>query len=450
MSADHGPGADRAGVAKDAERGTSPGGDRLAYDEALAAVLRDVPALQGEVVALTDAFGRALAAPVVSPVALPPWDNSGMDGYAVRREDIVGASPDAPVRLRVCGMIAAGADPLALPTVLPGCAHRIMTGAPVPPGSDAVIGIEDTDRGTTSVTIHSGRDTAGRGNIRPRGEDVAAGETLFERGTTLGASHLGVLSSVGSAQVRVHRRPRVVLLSGGDELVMLDRFDEAQAGRRIVSSSSYALPAYLRELGADVTVRPLVPDTLASMTDALLAALDSEPDLLITTGGVSVGDHDYTRDALQQLGGNIEFWRARIRPGGPIGRGTLRGTHWLGLPGNPVSTMVTALLFAAPLVRQLGGHARVHHLLLRARMLDIAATPSALAHFLRVSLRTGADGMLEAKLAGAQGSNLLRTMASADALLVVPEHAIVTEAGAIYEVLLLPGALWQTISTPTE
>ncbi|MES2524098.1 MAG: gephyrin-like molybdotransferase Glp [Gemmatimonadota bacterium] len=425
------------------------GGDRLAFADALHAVLNDVAPLPGERIGLTESLGRALAEPVRSPIALPPWDNSGMDGYAVRREDLRTAS-SGPISLRVTGTVAAGADPAALPPVTAGCAVRIMTGAPVPPGADAVIRIEDTDRGVTSVLIHSDRDTAGRGNIRPRGEDIGEGDVLFPAGTSLGANHLGVLASVGAAQVRVHRRPRVVLLSGGDELVMLDRFDEARSGRRIVSSSSYALPAFLREQGAEVLVQPLVPDSLASMTEALLAALDLAPDLLVTTGGVSVGEHDYTRDALQQLGGSIEFWRARIRPGGPIGRGTLRGVHWLGLPGNPVSTMVTAMLFAVPLVRRLGGHTRTRPISLRARMLDTAATPAPLAHFLRVSLSTGADGMLEARLAGAQGSNLLRAMASADALVVVPESVGATEPGAMYDVLLLPGALWQpSTGTPS-
>lgn len=427
-----------------APTGTSHGA--LSYEAALAAVLHDAAPVAVEHVALTDAGGRALAERVVSTIALPPWDNAGMDGYAVQRSDVHGASTEQPVVLRVTGSIAAGADPAALPPVSAATAVRIMTGAPLPTGASAVIRIEDTDGGRDRVSVRSDRDLAGRSNVRPRGEDIAEGDVLFEAGTTLGPSHLGVLASIGVAVVAVHRRPRVVLLSGGDELVLLDRFEEARQGRRIVSSTTYALPALLRGFGAQVDVRPLMPDTLVATTEALRLAIATHPDVIITTGGVSVGEHDYVRDALTALGGTIDFWRARIRPGGPIGTGSMNGVAWLGLPGNPVSSMVTAMLFGGPLIRRMGGHARTAHLTLRARMLDSAPTPAPLAHFLRVTVQQGNDGTLEARLAGAQGSNLLRTMAVANALLRVPETAASAEAGVEYDVLLLPGALWQ--STP--
>ncbi len=410
----------------------------LRYEEALAAIVNAASALPFEVVPLEASLGRALAAPITSPVALPPWDNAGMDGYAIRRGDIAGATTDAPARLRVTGTIAAGADPAGLPAVEPGSSVRIMTGAPVPDGADAVVRVEDTDRGTEIVEIRDTRDVAGRGNIRPRGEDVGEGEVLFATGTTLGASHLGVLASVGCAQVSVFRRPRVTVLSSGDELVLLDRFDEVRAGRRIVASSTYAVPALLRAAGADVTVAPLVPDTLEAMVAAFSTAIDGGCDLLVTTGGVSVGAHDYTRDALVALGGSVDFWRARIRPGGPIGTGRVRGATWLGLPGNPVSTMVTGTLFAWPLIRRLGGHTHTLHRSLPVVMRDRFEAPAALTYFVRVSLVRGEDGALEARLAGPQGSNLMRTMAEADALLVVPEDCAVVMPGARLDAILLP------------
>jgi molybdopterin molybdotransferase len=413
------------------------------YEAALESVLSAAAPLPSETVPLSAALGRALAERVVSSIALPPWDNAGMDGYALRRDDVRGASETSPIVLQVVGSVAAGADPDALPNVSRGVATRIMTGAPVPPGADVVIRIEDTDRGTDTVAILNDRDIAGRGNVRPRGEDVSSGDVLFDAGTTLGPSHLGVLASVGAQRVLVHRRPRVVLLSGGDELVLLDQFAQARRGRRIVSSTSYALPALLQEYGADVDVPPLMPDTLEATADAFRAAIATAPDAIITTGGVSVGEHDYIRDALVVLGGTIDFWRARIRPGGPIGTGSVGGIPWLGLPGNPVSSMVTAMLFAGPLLRRLGGHARVRHLTVRARLLDGAPTAAPLAHFLRVHVTPGADGMLVARLAGAQGSNLLRTMAVANALLHVPESSAAAEAGMDYDVLLFPGAHWQ-------
>ena len=421
----------------------------LSYAEALEAVLRDVVSVPSEIVPLEHALGRALASDVHSPIALPPWDNAGMDGYAVRRADVRGATIEHPVSLAIVGSIAAGADPTTLPVVTAGTAARIMTGAPVPNGADAVVRIEDTDRGTSGVAIVSDRDLAGRGNVRPRGEDVSAGAVVFARGTTIGASHLGALASIGCATPPVHRRPRVTILSSGDELVMLDGFDEVRAGRRIVSSTSYALPALLQHAGADVHVLPLLADDLATVTDAVRGAVGDGCDLLVTTGGVSVGAHDYTRDALAALGGTLGFWRARIRPGGPIGIGHVLGVPWLGLPGNPVSTMVTGALFAWPLIRRLGGQHSIHHLPLRVRMLDAVETPAALTYFVRVCLTLGVDGALEARLAGPQGSNLLRTMALANALLVVPESMARVEVGTTLPALLLPGAelLSQTTTT---
>ncbi len=412
----------------------------LSFDEALDAILlqADGRTTEMESVALAQALGRALGAPVHSRVALPPWDNAGMDGYAVQRADVMGATRSVPRVLPVLGMSAAGADATALPWVQPGTALRIMTGAPMPPGANAVIRIEDTDEGIDQVTVFDDRDANGRANVRPRGEDIAAGSELFARGTTIGASHLGVLASIGAHTVSVHRAPRVTIVSSGDELVMLDQFDEVEAGQRIVSSTSYALPALLRSAGADVRTLPLVPDTLSALTNALSGALDDGCDALITTGGVSVGAHDYTRDALAALGGRQTFWRARIRPGGPIGTGTVREVPWIGLPGNPVSTMVTGSLFAWPLIRLLGGHAGHRPLRVPVRFVDSADTPAPLTHFLRVILSAGADGMPEARLAGAQGSNLLRTMALANALLLIPPEVSRAEPGMLLTAILLP------------
>jgi molybdopterin molybdotransferase len=412
----------------------------LRFSEALAAVLAhaDSQPLRTEHRALTDALGCALAEDIVSRIALPPWDNAGMDGYAVLKTDVLGATAAVPRLLRVIGTSAAGADATALPWVQRGTAVRIMTGAPMPPGADAVIRVEDTDGGEASVAVRDDRDAQGRGNIRPRGEDISANRVLFARGTSVRAAHLGALASIGVATVPVFRPPRVRIVSSGDELVMLDRFDDVEAGQRIVSSSSYALPALLRGAGADVTMAPLVPDRLDALTAALDEALDGDCDLLVTTGGVSVGAHDYTREALAALGGTQTFWRARIRPGGPIGTGRVRDVPWLGLPGNPVSTLVTGALFAWPLLRRLGGHAGVHPVRVPVRMRDAIETPAPLTYFVRVTLQVGADGVLEARLAGAQGSNLLRTMAMADALLEVPEGTARVEAGDTMPAILLP------------
>ena len=416
----------------------------LHYDDALSSILESARARTPLIdVPLTAALGRALGESVVSPVALPPWDNSGMDGYAVRRADVVGASVDTPSTLAVIGTSVAGSDAAGLPAVQPRTAVRIMTGAPMPAGADAVIRVEDTNDASTNPTdgvvhIVNDRDAQGRGNVRPRGEDVAHGATLFEPGTSIRAAHLGLLASVGKASVRVHRAPRVTVLSSGDELVLVEAFDEVLSGRRIVSSSSYALPALLQSAGAEVTMAPLVPDSLNAITAAMDAAVRGGCDLLVTTGGVSVGAHDYTRDALMALGGEQQFWRARIRPGGPIGTGRIGDVPWIGLPGNPVSTLVTGMLFAWPLLRQLGGHRTTCHVKLPVRMTNAAETPGALTHFLRVQLSVGDDGHLEATITGAQGSNLQRNMALADALIEVPESVTRVEAGMRLSAFAIP------------
>ncbi|MCC6241255.1 MAG: molybdopterin molybdotransferase MoeA [Gemmatimonadaceae bacterium] len=414
----------------------------LSYGEALAAMLAGAAPLGTEMVALEQAAGRALAGPLVSPLALPPWDNSGMDGYAVQRADLTDASPAHPALLPVVGTIAAGADPARLGVLSHGTAMRIMTGAPVPPGADTVIRVEDTDTqtrdGVEYVAIRDARDATGRGNIRPHGEDVAEGAQVFRAGERIRAAHIGVMASLGYAQISVMRRPRVVVMCGGDELVLLDQFAEVQAGRRIVSSSSYALPVLLRDAGADVTVLPLVPDTLADTMQAIEQALALGCDLLVTTGGVSVGAYDYTRDALAALGGVVDFWRAKIRPGGPVGTGTVRGTRWLGLPGNPVSTMVTATVFAWPLLQRLGGYAEQPLRSVRVIMHDVVETPAPLTYFVRVRLTPRDDGQYDAHTAGPQGSNLLHTMAVADALLMVPENCRATLPGTMFDAVLLP------------
>ncbi len=412
----------------------------LGLAEAVAAVLHGVSALPNERVPLRHLVGRALAEDVVSSIDLPLWDNSGMDGYAVRRADVLGVNVLNPVSLPVLATIVAGSS--ERPEVVAGTCARIMTGAPMPPGAEAVVRVEDTDRGLHHVRITDDRDVRSpAGNVRARGEDVKTGDVVFAAGTSLGPLHIGVLASVGASEVSVHRVPRVVVVATGDELVGVEQFDEVRAGRRIVASSSYALEPWLTALGAQVRMLPLLPDQLQVVRDRIGAALDEGCDLLITTGGVSVGAHDYTREALNQLGADLAFWRARIRPGGPIGVGSLRGIPWLGLPGNPVSTMVTAELFARPLLRRLGGHANDGRTTLRVRVAQPMKAGFGLTHLLRVVVRRDEDGQLSARMAGAQGSNLLRTMAVANALLIVPEERPSVDAGEFLDAILI-GAVY--------
>lgn len=416
----------------------------LSYTEALNSILTTLGSRTTSAVMLPleESLGHALAANVLSPVALPPWNNSAMDGFAVQRADVVNASIELPAVLRVVGNSAAGTDPSELPTVSQGTAVRIMTGAPLPPGADVVIRVEDTTSRTRNaveeVEISNSRDAHGHGNVRRKGEDIVSGQTVLEAGTTIRSAHLGLLASVGCAQVYVHQRPRVTIISSGDELVTIENFAQVLDGKRIVSSTSYALPALLRAAGAEVTMMPIVEDSLSSITHAMANALKDNCDLLITTGGVSVGDYDYTREAFTSLGGTQHFWRARIRPGGPVGTGVVSGVPWIGLPGNPVSTLVTGLVFAWPLMRKLAGHQKVHHMPIPVRVMSSFNTPAPLTHFLRVQLHVGTDGQIEATSAGHQGSHIQHSMAFADALLVVPEATNHVDIGELLTVILVP------------
>lgn len=352
-----------------------------------------------------------------------------MDGYAVHAEDVQGATSTSPRILPVVGTIAAGAA--SARRLERGEAMRIMTGAPLPAGADSVIRVEDTDAGETSVRVFGERDALR--NVRPRGEDLAEGEIALRAGTELHAAHLGLAASVGRSALRVTRRPRVAVLASGDELVDVDRFDEVLAGARIVTSNSYTLEAAVREAGAEPVPLGTVGDDPVQLRERLEGC---DCDLLLTTGGVSVGAFDFTRRVLADLGVTLRFWRVRIRPGAPVGFGLLRGTPWLGLPGNPVSTLVTFELFARPAIRKMLGHALLFRRAIPVRAAETITIAAPLTHFLRAEVKAGADG-LEAKLTGPQGSGLLSSMARANALLVVPPDRARIEAGQPVQALLL-------------
>ena len=323
-----------------------------------------------------------------------------MDGYAVRAADVASANSSQPVALPVLETVRAGQRPSR--ALAPGSAIRIMTGAPIPDGADTVIRVEDTDAGDTTVVISDARD-AGR-NVRPRGEDLRVGAIAVSRGTVIGPAQVGVLASVGCASVPVHRRPRVAVLASGDELVDVDRFDEVRRGDRIVSSNSYTIAASVREVGGEVIDLGIVPDDPAAYASGSQRAAGC--DLLITSGGVSVGAFDFTKDVLQSLGAELHLWRVRMRPGAPLGFGMLGNMPWLGLPGNPVSTLVTFELFARPLLRTQRGEACRLPTDDRVRTRDDISLAAPLTHFMRAIVEWDADGAW-ARLTGPQGSGLL-------------------------------------------
>ena len=390
--------------------------------EASERILAAVTPLPAAAVPLRDAFGLVLAEDVVSPIEHPPWDNSSMDGYAVRAADVAHAANDAPIELPVLETVRAGQRPTR--SVDHGTAIRVMTGAPVPDGADTVIRVEDTDGGETRVVIRDARD-AGR-NVRPRGEDLQPGAVAVAAGAVIGPAQLGVLASVGAATVKVHRRPRVAVLASGDELVDLDRFDEVRRGDRIVTSNSYTIGANVLAAGGEAIDLGIVRDDPGSYAERMAGARGC--DLLITSGGVSVGAFDFTKDVLKSLGAELHLWRVLMRPGAPLGFGTLHGMPWLGLPGNPVSAMVTFELFARPVIRKLRGERHVFQRTIEVTLREDVSIAAPLTHFMRVIVEW--DGQAaSARLTGPQGSGLLTSMSQANALLIVPPDRQTIRAG---------------------
>ncbi len=378
---------------------------------------------------LRQALDLVLAGDVTSPIDLPPWDNSAMDGYAARAADL-----SAPgTELRVVETIPAGRFPKK--ALGPGDAARIFTGAPLPRGADSVIRQEDTRaRPDGRVTVTEVRDVGK--NIRRRGEDITRGATVLSAGTPLGPAQLGVLASIAHRKPLVHPAPRVAFLGSGDEIAELDEAKEILAGRKIASSNSYTLSGMIRRAGAIPLDLGVARDTKASLRRHLAGA--RRADLLVTTAGVSVGEHDLVRAVLTELGCDMKLWRIRMRPGAPLGFGLLRGKPWIGLPGNPVSTMVTFELFVRPAIRRLSGHSLPFRRTLPVRVEEAITLGPKLRHFLRAVVLPGAqDGALGARLTGPQGSGILSSMARANALLIVPEDRPAVAPGEVLQAMLL-------------
>ena len=391
--------------------------------EAIETVVAGVHRLGDEEVPLPDALDRVLAEDVESPLDLPARTNSAMDGYAVRSADVRGATADAPRRLRIVEEVQAGCLPSR--ALGPGETTRIFTGAAIPEGCDGVVRQEDTARDGDAVAVRDDRD-AGR-NLRFAGEDLRRGERVFGAGTALGPAQLGVLASVAKARVRVVRRARVGILASGDEIADLDEREAIVTGAKTASSNSYTLGALVRRAGAEPVMLGIAKDTLDDVREHFAGGFAS-CDLVVSTAGVSVGEHDYVHAALEALGIEKGFWRVRMRPGSPLAFGTVRGVPWIGLPGNPVSTMVCFELFVRPAIRKMQGHTALYRRAVPAVTDERVTTHGRLTHFLRAVVREE-GGVYRARLTGPQGSGILTSMALANALLVVSEDRNDVPAG---------------------
>ncbi len=459
--------ADKA-AEQGSDRGSEQGGGRApagapaapdrvwSVDEHLADILARIRPLEPIELQLLDAQGCVLVEDVTVPAALPPFDNSSMDGYAVRVADVAGASEEFPAVLTVVGDIAAGSG--TLPEIGPGEAARIMTGAPLPPGAETVVPVEWTDGGTgggpaDTMAAHSAapegaagevrvhRPAAARAHVRARGSDVAAGDLALCAGTVLGPAQIGLLAAIGRATVRVRPRPRVVVMSTGSELIQPG---EQLAPGQIHDSNSFMLTACARDAGAIAYRVGAVSDdaeTLRStIEDQLIRA-----DAIVTSGGVSVGAYDVVKETLAGLGGDegsVDFRKLAMQPGKPQGFGFIGDgdggpsrTPLLALPGNPVSSYVSFELFVRPVVRALMGLEPVDRTTVRAVCVDgVDASPKGRRQFLRGRYNAEAGAVTTV---GGSSSHLVKGLADADALIVVPEDATSVEPGAEVDVVLL-------------
>ncbi len=401
-------------------------GTRRTVEEHQAVVADLVPETPVEQRALADVLHAVLAQDLRATIPLPPFDNSAMDGYAVRAADLNGAGPTAPVELPVEADIPAGR--VDVPPLRPGTAHRIMTGAPIPDGADAVVPVERTDRGEHRVRIEAA--PAPGEYLRVAGEDAAVGTVLLPAGTVLTAPRIGVAAAVGAATLPVRRAPRVLVLSTGSELVA--QGSPLRHGQ-IYESNGPMLAAAVRDAGGQAELLRFVPDDVEAFSATLAGRLDGV-DLVITSGGVSAGVYEVVKDAL--AGRGVEFVSVAMQPGGPQGAGRLDGVPVVTLPGNPVSSQVSFEVFLRPALRAAYGHPHPIRPVVRARLAEPLDSPAGKRQFRRGAL-DAVTGTV--RPVGGPGSHLLSALARADSLIVVPEEITHADPGEVVEIWLLEG-----------
>ncbi|HYS52899.1 MAG TPA: gephyrin-like molybdotransferase Glp [Thermoanaerobaculia bacterium] len=404
---------------------TPRAGERMiSVEEAQERVLAEIALLGTEQVGFTEALGRVLREDVVANADIPQADNTAMDGYAVRADDI--ANP--PVKLRVIEDLPAGS--VATKRVDAGTAIRIMTGALIPAGADTVAHVEITDAGSDFVTV---KQSLKRGvNLRRRGEDMHAGEVVLSAGALIGAAEIGVLASVQKSVVRIARKPEVAIISTGDEIVDVD---QPRPFGKVVNSNSYSLAALAREAGALPRMIGIVRDTREATVAAIESALES--DFIISSGGVSVGAYDFVKDALDALGAETKFWQIAMKPGKPVVLSRVRDRVYFGLPGNPVSCMVSFLLFIAPALRKaMGQKSGLLPPIARTRLMGPLKSRGDRRNYLRVRV-VARDGELLAYPMTAQGSGVSTSMVQANGLAIVDTGITNVNAGEIIATVLV-------------
>lgn len=408
----------------------------LTVDDALHLVLDGIDVLSAERVPILEALDRVLTEPVVAQDSLPPFSNSSMDGYAVRAEDVSGAGRERPVTLQVVADIAAGS--ISEVTVGEGSAARIMTGAPMPPGADAVVPVEETNEPwrdpspTAPDTISIFRSVNAGDYVREPGEDIEAGREVLPAGHVLRPQEIGLLASLGVDTVSVVRRPRIGILATGDELISVEQ--PLRPGK-IRNSNGYAQTAQVMSLGADPVSLGIARDTEEDVRAKLQAGFEAGVNLFVSSAGVSVGAYDVVKAVLESEG-NVGFWRVRMRPGKPLAYGKVQGVPYLGLPGNPVSAMVSFERFARPAILKMAGRRQLDRPEVTVTMLD-DVTSDGRETYARAVVQRSAEGAYVASLTGSQGSHIMTSLVKANALVILPEGVKRVHAGQQLQALMI-------------
>ena len=400
----------------------------LSVEQATDRVLREFHPLEPERVSTLKTLHRVLAEDIYADGDIPPLANSSMDGFALQASGTTGAGASAPARLRVLADLPAGY--VSETPVAPGTAIRIMTGAPIPPGADAVVRVEDTRAGTDWVDILSEAPVGQY--IRPAGEDVRCGELVLRQGTRIRPQEVGMLASLGREVISVTRRPRVAILATGDEVVAIDA---PLAPGKIRDANSYSNAAQVLACGGTPLLLGIARDQAQALTNRIRAGLAQGIDLLLTSGGVSVGDFDVVKEVLAAEG-EMGFWRVRMKPGKPLAFGKIGSVPVLGLPGNPVSVMVSFEIFARPAIMKMLGATLWHRPIVDATLMDPLTHKDDRRHYVRVRVEAQA-GAYRAYLTGGQGSGILSSMVKANGLAIIPEDWTGAEVGTQVQVLML-------------
>ena len=399
----------------------------ISLEEARDIILSSINILGEEEVSLLDSLGRVITENVHSHLTVPPWNNSAMDGYAVIASDIKSASKQHPARLKVLEDLPAGK--VSDKKITNGETIRIMTGAPIPSGADAVVMHEVTEKDGDFVRVYS--PVLVNENIRPAGEDINVGDLLIKKGRLITPADIGIMATIQKSKVTVFQKPRVAILSTGDEIVDID---EPITRGKIVNSNSYSLEAQVKDIGAIPLHLGIAKDTKEALEKKLLSGLSS--DVLVTSGGISVGDFDFVKDVLKDLGMEMKFWKVAMKPGKPLAFGEIKGKPVFGLPGNPASSMLCFELFVRPALLKMSGRSDIFRKEVIAESMEDIKNKPGRRYFIR-TITSFKDGQYFFKTTGSQGSGILTSMTLANSLAIISENCSVLKKGEKTKVILL-------------